>query len=79
VILAIVVYKYRFVIRSFFSEVISKFRSSNTRWGTSAYVAPWRTVASLLTRGKSEISSTPDTATNVDEDEFDDVLMRQTA
>jgi hypothetical protein len=75
-ILAIVLFKYRFVIRSFFSEMASRFGPSDSRWGVSSYGPNWRTVASLLNRGKSEISSTPDTATNVDDDEFDDMIIR---
>ncbi len=75
-ILAILLFKYRFVIRSFFSEMVSRFGPSDSRWGVSSYGPNWRTVASLLNRGKSEISSTPDTATNVDDDEFDDMIIR---
>ncbi len=78
-ILAVILYKYRFVIRSFLSELVSKLIPSKSRWGTSTFGATFLTVTSLLNRGKSEISSTPDTATNVDEDEFDDYIMRNSA
>ncbi len=78
-VLVIVLYKYRFVIKSFLSEMVSKLIPSKSRWGTSTFGNHFRTVTSLLTRGKSEISSTPDTATNVDQDEFDDYILRNSA
>jgi len=75
--LVFVAVKYRFVIKSFFSELWFRVGGNgDSNWTFTSLAANCFNPASLLQRGKSEISSTPDTATNVDEDEFDDVIMR---
>jgi hypothetical protein len=62
-------YRYRMVIRSWFESMkdgLSVFNRGNAwNFGRTNYIE----------RGKSEISSTPDTATNIDEDEFDDYIL----
>jgi hypothetical protein len=66
--------KYRMVIRSFFRDVWhGRWRTKNSGGWTMGKFA-----AFFLERDdKSDISSTPATATNVDQDEFDDLFLRE--
>jgi hypothetical protein len=66
-------YKYRFVIRSWWEDIRRTrfgFGGDSTGWTNGQYAAQF------INRGKSDVSSTPDTATNVDENEIDDIMMR---
>ena len=66
-------YKYRFVIRSWWEDI------RWTRFGFGGDSAGWTNgqyAAHFMNRGKSDVSSTPDTATNVDDNEIDDIMMR---
>ena len=69
VTITVVLYKYRFVLSSWWDDL---FRDRSSRWGFGIIggtdMAP--------ERGKSELSSTPDTATNLDADEFDELYLR---
>jgi hypothetical protein len=69
-LIGFLVYRYRFLIRSWWDEMV--YRAPWTSGGRSWFVGP----SAHLTRGKSELSSTPDTDTNVDMDEFDAEIMR---
>jgi hypothetical protein len=69
--------KYRFVIQSFFQDIWYRIcGNGDSHWSFTNIAANCFNPASIVQRGKSEVTSTPDTATNVDEDEFDDVIMR---
>ena len=82
IILTVVGCKYRFVIRSWWDSIVHPVRrqrrESVVGGGIFSRIAGGGG-GRLAERGKSEVSSTPDTATNVDEDEFDDYMMRQSA
>jgi hypothetical protein len=69
VAVAFVVYRYRFVIRSWWD---------NQKLGFGGYASGWTggRFAAQFEGDKSETSSTPDTATNVDDNEFDDYILR---
>jgi hypothetical protein len=69
-----VICRYRLVIKSFLRDVW------NGRWSmrNSGGWTGGRYAAQFINREKSDISSTPDTATNVDDEEFDiDLLQRR--
>ena len=65
-------WKYRFVLSSWWSNLLEPARSV---WMGSSGAMP--AFATQFERGKSEVASTPDTATNLDQDEFEDLFVRQ--
>lgn len=69
VAITVVLYKYRFVLSSWWDDL---FRDRSSRWAFGILGETDRAPE----RGKSELSSTPDTATNLDADEFDDLYLR---
>ena len=66
VLIALLCYRYRLVVSSWWESVCER----REGWADSGAV--W---LPNFERGKSELSSTPDTATNVDPDEFNDLCM----
>ena len=72
-VLGFLMFKYRMVIKSALRDVWEgRWRSRNNGGWTMG-----RFAALFAEREKSDISSTPDTATNVDDNEFDDLFLRE--
>ncbi len=76
VLVGFLVYRYRFVIQSWLEGLWYKLKEQPRWFAGRSHMHIVGHPASLLTRGKSAISSTPDTDTNVDADEFDAEIMR---
>ena len=68
-VISLVVYRYRFIIRSWWKSQKLTFGGYSSGWTGGRFAAQFE-------RQKSETSSTPDTATNVDDNEFDDYILR---
>ena len=75
IVLGLLIYRYRYILKSKLREIIDilKIRSENLR---SSGWNKFRFLSRFPETDKMEISSTPDTATNFDEDEFDEFILR---
>lgn len=74
-LLGLLIYRNRFVIRSRWDEFVDFVRMKRQYFGSSSWT-DGRFLARFPETDKLEISSIPDTATNFDDDEFDEMILR---
>jgi hypothetical protein len=75
-VLAMLIYRYRYVIRSRCNQLLDFLKLKRENLGISRGWTMGRFLARFPESDKLEVSSTPDTATNFGEDDFDDLILR---